>query len=131
MNYCFKVRWIVCKMRSLYLFFLINFIPFKVIPSQWNTHMPPILPSSNHAKQSLTSIAISDFFDSAYFSLIDSKRVPRSGLLSFRSSHTEPNWANRGVAERYASINNTSLKKKTRKKVSKGIQAEAYIPLQL
>ena len=83
-------------MKNLYLFIQINFIPFKVIPSQYNALMPTFFPIVKTLVESISGIAFKAFFDSACISSIVSKRCPRNMVdveryaLSFwRNGHEE------------------------------------------
>ena len=78
--------WFCYKMKNLYLFIQINFIPFKVIASRYNALMPMFFQSSKHLLNSISGIVLKAFFGSACISSIVSKWCPRSGLLSLGSS---------------------------------------------
>ena len=74
-------------MKNLYLFFQICIVPLKIIPPPAPMHFcQRFLQSSKHAEKSSVGIAFNARADSRWISSMDSKRFPRSGLLSFGNS---------------------------------------------
>ena len=73
-------------MKNLYLFFQICIVPLKIIPPGLNALCQSFFQSSKHAEKSSLGIAFNARADSRWISSMDSKRFPRSGLLSFGNS---------------------------------------------
>ena len=74
------------KMKIIYLFFEINFIPFKVLPVQHNALMPTFFPILESVRKVFFRNGHQHFFDLTLIFSNESKRCPRSGLLSLVNS---------------------------------------------
>ena len=80
-----KVNFVIKWKIFIYLYKSISF-PSKSSPPDIMHLCQRFFQSSKHLLNSISGIAFKAFFDSACISSIDSKRCPRSGLLSLGNS---------------------------------------------